>query len=127
MRIKIFLLSVLFLFTVKLASAQIGLAAPALANFGDPFTFTFTGEDTGHYVVSVNTYAPPSPTISSLNMGSLDNSTYGASPSTISGTPNMVYGYTSGATYVELEVGIYELAADRITYQTFITGVEIRN
>lgn len=126
MKTKILLLSLVFLFTVKLASAQIYIPQPATTT-NTSFQFEFGGETTSEYVVSAyvvwgSGHTIPSTSISSVSMWGVTGS-YGAGPSYASGTVTMQSGYTSGGIAVELEVGIYDPSADRIRYETMWTMV----
>ncbi|GAB2977828.1 hypothetical protein GCM10027049_11380 [Mucilaginibacter puniceus] len=132
MKLKIFIAALAFLFTVKLASAQVSIQyGTSVANTGptNAFTLQFYGESATAYVVdawieSSYPYAPQYFGTVTNATGSLNspNSWYYSGPASFDG-----YIYNNwagnGGTAFYVTVGLYDSTTDRMWYETYYTGV----
>jgi hypothetical protein len=129
MKLKIFIAALAFLFTVKLASAQVSIQyGTSVANTGptNAFSLQFYGESNTAYVVDAWIEASPRyyyGTVTNVT-GSL-NSVNGypfSSPSSFDGYISTNWSGNGGVAFY-VTVGLYNATTDQMWYETYYTGV----
>ncbi len=131
MRLKIFIAALTFLFTVKLASAQISFSSASISNTGptNHFVLNIYGESLTAYVVSAYVQTSPYPPIYygvatgvSGYLNSPNSWTYTA-PGTFEGDLYVNWsGYGSAGFYIN--VAMYDGTTDRMWYETHYAHVQ---
>lgn len=130
MRLKIFIAALAFLFTVKLASAQISFSSAGIANTGptNHFVLNIYGESLTAYVVGAYIQTSPYPPnyygvatgVSGL-LNSVNSWTY-TTPGTFEGDLYVNWsGYGSAGFYID--VAMYDATTDRMWYETHYASV----